>query len=73
MGDLKRKETLEGFCALLKRLKESQKNLLIAGGDSVAAATTCDSKSPKETYSTGGGATLAYLSGQTLPGLDALK
>lgn len=70
MGDLYRKETLSGVHALYTAMSQSTGMSIIGGGDSVAAAQLLG-LADKVTYcSTGGGATLAYLSGKKLPGLQ---
>ena len=46
---------------------------ILGGGDIVAAATTAGFKEKVYHASTGGGATLEYLEGKTLPGLEAIK
>ena len=46
---------------------------ILGGGDIVAAATTAGYKEKVYHASTGGRATLEYLEGKTLPGLEAIK
>ena len=46
---------------------------ILGGGDIVAAATTAGYKDKVYHASTGGGATLEYLEGKTLPGLEAIE
>ena len=46
---------------------------ILGGGDIVAAATQSGYKDKVYHASTGGGATLEYLEGKTLPGLEAIK
>lgn len=72
MGDLARPETLQGTKALFDALSKSPAKRYIGGGDSVAAAYQLHSASSFDYISTGGGATLAYISGGALPGLAAL-
>lgn len=73
MGFPSRPETLQGTSTLLQALAISPAFSVIGGGDSVAAAQKCGIKNSLNTYlSTGGGATLAYLAGERLPGLEAL-
>lgn len=71
MGDVRRPETLNGMKDLLQAMAQSQGFTLIAGGDSVAAAQIMGLADTINYLSTGGGATLSYLSGKKLPGLDA--
>jgi len=73
MGDIGRPETIETACALFKAMAHTKAHTIIAGGDSVAAAQECDVLDTIEWCSTGGGATIAYLSGERLPGLTALE
>ena len=63
-------ETLEGSRLILQALLD-KKNYIIGGGDSLAiVAQTGFEHSPLSRHmSTGGGATLAYVSNQMLPGL----
>lgn len=58
---------------LLKYLVDKNIKTILGGGDIVASATTAGYKDKVYHASTGGGATLEYLSGKTLPGLDAIK
>ncbi|MFT6765274.1 MAG: phosphoglycerate kinase [Alteromonas naphthalenivorans] len=61
-------ETLEGTRMLLQALRQTNGLHILAGGDSVALVEKLGFNDV-EYLSTGGGATLAYLSGQTLAGL----
>lgn len=61
-------ETLEGTRVLLQALRHVNGVHIIAGGDSIALVEHLGFNDVGY-LSTGGGATLAYLSGQTLPGL----
>ncbi len=69
MGAVARKETLGGMEALLNAMAASHGFSVIAGGDSVAAAELLGYADDLSYLSTGGGATLSYLSGTPLPGL----
>ncbi len=73
MGDIGRPETIESACALFKAMTHTKAHTIIAGGDSVAAAQECSVLDTIEWCSTGGGATIAYLSGERLSGLTALE
>jgi 3-phosphoglycerate kinase len=73
IGFFERSETLTGMCTLLKKMSMSTGTTIIAGGDSSAAAFYCNVANNISYISTGGGATLAYISGQQLPGLVALN
>jgi phosphoglycerate kinase len=73
MGDIGRPETLRGTQLLFTAIGQSPAFSIIGGGDSVAAAYQLSDASLFDHLSTGGGATLAYISGQELPGLSALR
>ena len=69
IGFANRPETVTGMKALFQAMTESKGISIVAGGDSAAAIEKNNIKGI--TYiSTGGGAALAYLSGQDLPGLQ---
>lgn len=70
MGFAWRPETLHAAQELITELGTLPAYSVIGGGDSVAIARTC--KHSTVHLSTGGGATLTYLSGIPLPGLAAL-
>jgi phosphoglycerate kinase len=69
MGDTALPDTLCGTAALFKAMANSDGLTLIAGGDTVAAAHLLNCTAAFDYCSTGGGATLAYLAGNPLPGL----
>jgi len=71
IGDVGREETLVGMKSILSAMAESKAFTVIGGGDSVAVARQFNLASRMDYCSTGGGATLAYLSGKMLPGLAA--
>lgn len=58
---------------LLEHIAENNIKTILGGGDIVAAATTAGYKDKVYHASTGGGATLEYLEGKTLPGLEAIE
>ena len=58
---------------LLKFIVDNDIKAILGGGDIVAAATTAGYKDKVYHASTGGGATLEYLEGKVLPGIDAIK
>lgn len=68
-GDAARKETLHGAQALLEAAAQSQAITIVCGGDSVAIARMLGFAHKLTYLSTGGGASLAYISGESLPGL----
>ena len=59
--------------ALLKFIVDNNIKTILGGGDIVAAATNAGYKDKVYHASTGGGATLEYLEGKTLPGVEAIK
>lgn len=63
-------ETLSGTKKLFQAMSESSGVSIIAGGDSSAAALALEFEDKVSLLSTGGGATLAFISGQELPGLE---
>ena len=58
---------------LLKFVVDNNVKIILGGGDIVAAASLAGYKDKVYHASTGGGATLEYLEGKTLPGLEAIK
>ncbi|MGB8367196.1 MAG: phosphoglycerate kinase, partial [Candidatus Babeliales bacterium] len=73
MGFSDRTETLVGMKSLLNVIIKTKGTSIIAGGDSVAVTTNLGFDQQFDYLSTGGGAALAYLSGETLPGLVAIN
>jgi len=71
-GFLERKETLKEAHKLFNIIAHANGNTIVCGGDTVAAAHLFGVTSEIDYLSTGGGATLTYLSGEPLPGLQAL-
>lgn len=72
MGFTDRPETMQASYALLKAMANSSALTVVGGGDSVAAAYQCGAADQIQFLSTGGGAMLALLAGNTLPGLMVL-
>lgn len=58
---------------LLEYLISNNIKTILGGGDIVAAATKANLKDKVYHASTGGGATLEYLEGKKLPGIEAIK
>lgn len=58
---------------ILKYLTDNNINTILGGGDIVAASTKLGYKEKVLHASTGGGATLEYLEGKKLPGLEVIK
>lgn len=73
MGTVDRQETLSGMSAIFQAMVQSGGYSVIGGGDSVAAAEILGYADDIDYLSTGGGATLSYLSGAPLPGLTSLS
>ena len=63
----------KGTDELLKFVVDNNIKIILGGGDIVAAASLAGYKDKVYHVSTGGGATLEYLEGKTLPGLEAIK
>jgi phosphoglycerate kinase len=62
-----------GTVAVARSLAASQATSVIAGGDTVAAARQAGVEDKMTHLSTGGGATLEFLEGKALPGVQALE
>ncbi|PYV92349.1 MAG: phosphoglycerate kinase [Acidobacteria bacterium] len=63
----------EGTMAMARAVAESPATSIIGGGDSIAAVTKAGVADKIDHISTGGGATLEFLSGRPLPGVEALS
>lgn len=72
MGVFEDKYFSKGTDAIYRYLKENNIKTLIGGGDSAASVNILGYQNSFFHISTGGGATLDYLSGKSLPGLDAI-
>ena len=59
--------------SLLKYIVDNNIKTILGGGDIVAAATEAGYKDKVYHASTGGGATLEYLEGKKLPGIEIIK
>ena len=68
-GQLSRPETLQYYNQLLQQVANAKAYTVIGGGDSVGAILQLNLENKVDYLSTGGGAALAYLGGEELPGL----
>jgi phosphoglycerate kinase len=73
MGVFENKAFCEGTFAVAKALAENKGNKIVGGGDSAAAAEASGYAAKMSHISTGGGASLEYLQGEKLPGLEILR
>lgn len=73
MGIFETSEYAEGTFAIAKALSENTGLKIVGGGDSAAAAEASGFAEKMTHISTGGGASLEYLQGLRLPGIEALK
>ena len=72
MGVFEEKPFAKGTVALYQVLKENKIKTLVGGGDSAASVNMLGFANDFYHVSTGGGATLEYLSGKPLPGVDII-
>ena len=73
MGVFENKAFSEGTFAIAKAVAESKGVKIVGGGDSAAAAEASGYADKMTHISTGGGASLEYLQGEKLPGLEVLR
>jgi phosphoglycerate kinase len=73
MGVFETKEFSVGTFAIAKAIAESSGVKVVGGGDSAAAAHASGYAHLMSHISTGGGASLEYLQGDRLPGLEVLR
>lgn len=73
LGVYEFKKYKQGTDHILQYVVDNNIKMILGGGDIVAAASTSGYKDKVYHASTGGGATLEYLEGKTLPGLEAIK
>lgn len=73
MGIFETQEMSKGTFAIAKILAESKGIKIVGGGDSAAAAEVSGYADQMTHISTGGGASLEYLQGEPLPGLEVLR
>ena len=73
MGVFENPSLCEGTLAVAKALAETDATTVIGGGDSAAAVMKLGFADKMSHISTGGGASLEYLEGKGLPGVDAIQ
>jgi phosphoglycerate kinase len=72
MGVFEKEAFAAGTIGIAKAVADSQSISIIGGGDSAAAVSKAGVADRITHISTGGGASLEFLAGQTLPGVAAL-
>lgn len=73
MGVFENPAFSEGTFGIAKALAESKALKIVGGGDSAAAAEASGYADRMSHISTGGGASLEYLQGEKLPGIEVLR
>jgi 3-phosphoglycerate kinase len=73
MGVFEEERFFSGTRALASTLAASKAISIVAGGDTVAAVRLAGVEGKISHLSTGGGATLEFLEGKKLPGIEALE
>jgi len=73
MGVFENPKFAEGTFAIARAVAEAKAFSIVGGGDSAAAVAQSGMESKITHISTGGGASLEFLSGQKLPGVEALS
>ena len=72
MGVFENPKFAQGTFAIARAIAESRAYSIVGGGDSAAAVAQSGVESKITHISTGGGATLEFLSGRKLPGVEVL-
>jgi len=73
MGVFEMKPFAQGTLAVARALADAPGTSIVGGGDSVAAITQMGLAEKIDHVSTGGGASLEFLSGDALPGVECLQ
>jgi phosphoglycerate kinase len=73
MGVFEMKPFAEGTLAVARAMADNEGTTIVGGGDSVAAITQMGLADQIDHVSTGGGASLEFLSGEPLPGVACLQ
>jgi len=73
MGVFEDEDFAKGTKTIYQCLKENNIKTLVGGGDSAASVNILGYQNAFFHISTGGGATLDYLSGKSLPGIDVIE
>ena len=73
MGVFENPTLAKGTIAVAKALAETDATTIIGGGDSVAAVNKFNLADRMTFISTGGGASMELVQGETLPGVEALR
>ncbi len=73
MGVFENPILAKGTIAVAKSLAETEATTIIGGGDSAAAVNTLGFGDKMSHISTGGGASLEFLEGKALPGIEAVN
>lgn len=73
MGVFEMEPFAQGTIAIARTIAQSEAFSIVGGGDTVAAVKMAGVADRISHISTGGGATLEFLEGKTLPGIEALR
>ena len=73
MGVFEKEQFAKGTMAMARAIAEAKATTIVGGGESVEAVKASGFASKISHISTGGGASLEYISGASLPGIEILK